>query len=294
MPEIDGIEAMHQIREMDSYYAADGEAKIIVLTADAIRGARESLLAKGFDEYLGKPVNLKQLERLLLRYIPEDKVTVSELAVEEAAPEEIAYLEESLPKVDVSIGLENCGGKISDYLNILKINYNYGNKNLEELEELFNKKDYENYTIKVHAIKSTTRGIGALNISDMALKQEEAGRAGTYEYIEENFDGLRTEYLEHLHGLEGVLRHYGMLAEVEPEEEKETLDAQMIGNILTNIRNRVDSFEFAEVFEILEDVKKYRLPGELGELFAQLEDSMDDLEVEKVRELIENALKQIS
>lgn len=294
MPEIDGIEAMQQIREMDSYYAADGEAKIIVLTADAIRGARESLLAKGFDEYLGKPVNLKQLERLLLHYIPEDKVTVSELAVEEAAPEEIAYLEESLPKVDVSIGLENCGGKISDYLNILKINYNYGNKNLEELEELFNKKDYENYTIKVHAIKSTTRGIGALNISDMALKQEEAGRAGTYEYIEDNFDGLRTEYLEHLHGLEGVLRHYGMLAEAEPEEEKETLDAQMIGNILTNIRNRVNSFEFAEVFEILEDVKKYRLPGELGELFAQLEDSMDDLEVEKVRELIENALKQIS
>ena len=179
-------------------------------------------------------------------------------------------------------------------MNILKINYNYGNKNLEELEELFNKKDYENYTIKVHAIKSTTRGIGALNISDMALKQEEAGRAGTYEYIEDNFDGLRTEYLEHLHGLEGVLRHYGMLAEAEPEEEKETLDAQMIGNILTNIRNRVNSFEFAEVFEILEDVKKYRLPGELGELFAQLEDSMDDLEVEKVRELIENALKQIS
>ena len=77
MPEIDGVEAMKQIRELDSYYAPGSDSKIIVLTADTIFGARNQLMEQGFDEYLGKPMNIKQLERLLLRFIPKEYIHIS-------------------------------------------------------------------------------------------------------------------------------------------------------------------------------------------------------------------------
>ena len=64
----------------------------------------------------------------------------------------------------------------------------------------------------------------------------------------------------------------------------------MIFNILSNIRNHVNAFEFAQVFEILEDVKKYRLPAEYRDLFTQLETLMNDLAVDDIRELIERTL----
>lgn len=308
MPEMDGIEAMQRIRGLDSYYALGGESKIIVLTADAIRGVRESLLEKGFDEYLGKPMNLRQLERLMITYLPSDNITVStrfpedadgqdDKSDEEAAdkPEDgsqdadINFLQEKLPEVDLSIGLKNCGGKTDDYLKILNINYEYGSKNLNELSELLRKKDYENYTIKVHSMKSTTKNIGALKISDMAREQEEAGRAGRYDDIDANFDALRTEYEKLLGKIEEVLRHYQILEEPVTDSNGEMLDGKMINGILSNIRMHVDAFDFDPVFEILKKRKQYRLPEAYAELFEQLEAAMEDLNVDEVRRLIENA-----
>lgn len=75
MPEMDGIEAMNDIRTISPYYAAGGDCKIIVLTADVIKGTREYLLEAGFDEYLGKPMVFPQLERLFLRYVPAEKIS---------------------------------------------------------------------------------------------------------------------------------------------------------------------------------------------------------------------------
>jgi len=69
MPGMDGIEAMHQIRSLNSYYGDKENCKIVVLTANAITGAREALLAEGFDEYLEKPMNFAKLEALLAQFI---------------------------------------------------------------------------------------------------------------------------------------------------------------------------------------------------------------------------------
>ena len=294
MPEIDGIEAMQQIRQLDSYYAPGGEGKIIVLTADAIRGSRENLLAKGFDEYLGKPMNLKRLEQLMMLYIPADKITVSEptMEIENGQEEEIKYLREKLPDVDILLGLKNCGGTVADYLSVLKINYSYGNKNLEELEALLLHKDYQNYTIKIHAIKSTTKGIGALAVSEMARKHEEAGRAGEYAYIDAHFDTFKTEYEAQLQGIEEVLSHYHMLDE-SVAADSEVLDSEMLGYILSNIQNQVEAFAFGKVFEILENVKQYRLPEDYQELFDRLEAAMNDLAVDDVRKLLHDALAEL-
>ena len=77
MPEMDGTEAMRRIRQLDPHYATGSPCKIIVLTANAIAGTRDQLMKDGFDEYLGKPMNYQQLERLLRRFLPEEKLAPS-------------------------------------------------------------------------------------------------------------------------------------------------------------------------------------------------------------------------
>ena len=69
MPELDGIESMKQIRLMGDSYSKDASSKIIVLTANAIDGAREELLAVGFDDYLSKPIDIAALEKTLIKYL---------------------------------------------------------------------------------------------------------------------------------------------------------------------------------------------------------------------------------
>ena len=70
MPEMDGVEAMHRIRGMSGAYYKS--VPIVALTANAIGGAREMFLAEGFTDFVAKPVELTNLERVLKQYLPPE------------------------------------------------------------------------------------------------------------------------------------------------------------------------------------------------------------------------------
>ena len=69
MPGKNGEDTLAEMRELDLLKGTP----VIALTADAIIGAKENYLAKGFTEYLSKPVKYESLEELLRRYIPAEK-----------------------------------------------------------------------------------------------------------------------------------------------------------------------------------------------------------------------------
>lgn len=74
MPEMDGVEAMKRIRAIPG--GKYKEKPIIALTANAVSGAREMLLAEGFDEFLPKPIEMERLGNLLetwLRPVEEER-----------------------------------------------------------------------------------------------------------------------------------------------------------------------------------------------------------------------------
>ncbi|MBR1628879.1 MAG: DegV family EDD domain-containing protein, partial [Lachnospiraceae bacterium] len=74
-------------------------------------------------------------------------------------------------------GVKHCGSP-EDYLEVLNIFYRTIDEKSDEIERYHRQSDIENYTIKVHALKSSARIIGASELSDMALSLEEAGTAG--------------------------------------------------------------------------------------------------------------------
>ena len=73
MPRMDGKETLAKIKQMPD--APGAKAKVIVCTANALVGVRAELLSAGFDDFLSKPVNGKELEEMLGKYIPASKIT---------------------------------------------------------------------------------------------------------------------------------------------------------------------------------------------------------------------------
>ena len=71
MPEMDGVETLSKIIKDDEI---DNKIPIIALTANAISGAQNEYLKYGFDDYLSKPINPAILEKLLIKYLPDDKI----------------------------------------------------------------------------------------------------------------------------------------------------------------------------------------------------------------------------
>ncbi len=69
MPEMDGVELMHRIRELGGRYE---KLPIILLTANAIRGVREEMIQEGFDEFLTKPIEVGELRRVLMKFLGQE------------------------------------------------------------------------------------------------------------------------------------------------------------------------------------------------------------------------------
>ena len=72
MPRMDGIETLHHLRERHG--GPNEDTPVICLTADAIAGARERYISEGFTDYLTKPIDGKELEKMLVSYLPPEKV----------------------------------------------------------------------------------------------------------------------------------------------------------------------------------------------------------------------------
>lgn len=298
MPEMDGIETMHQIRQLEKY-SEGTKCKIVVLTADAIKGARENLIKSGFDEYLGKPINIKQLERILIYYIDENKIFYVDSANNSnnsgttngnmntpAYDDELKHIKEMLPQLALEEAIGRCGGTIQDFLNILQVTHSFGMKQLAELEEIWMKLDYKTYIIKIHSLKSTTRNIGANKLARLAARQEEYGRLGNYQFIDDNFVKFKVEYLALLENIYKCLDYYDMLPEEKTENTLPVIDESYVIPVLKNIERCIEDFEFAKVFDILDQVKKYQLPEKYADIIQQIEELMQDLCVDEIIELL--------
>ena len=68
MPEMDGFEATKIIRANPDFKHV-AEIPIVALTAHALAGDRENCLEAGMDDYLTKPVKIKDLERIISKYL---------------------------------------------------------------------------------------------------------------------------------------------------------------------------------------------------------------------------------
>lgn len=219
MPEMDGIETLKNMKWVAENKNTD--TPVIMLTANAIIGARDEYFSAGFDDYLAKPVKETELEQMICKYLPKELVILPE---EEAKPEEDdggfdmrtllrkpevrpqtekRSLMQRLDFIDARAGVSYCAGSEAIYREVLQ-SYALG-KLREEIVDYYEKEDWKNYGIKVHALKSTSLGIGAVELSEFAKALENAARNGNIAFVKAQHDNILKEYDELLEKLREVL-----------------------------------------------------------------------------------------
>lgn len=201
MPGMDGVETLSRLREIKK---GNKSTPVIALTANALVGVKEEMLEEGFDDFLGKPMDLTELENVLIRFLKELQEEMPESGREETgfAAETAGRYESLIRKgIDVQAGIELCGGEES-YLEVLKAFVTNAPVQQRNLSQSLKLGDYRRYTVSVHALKSAAASIGALKLSEISRMHEETGNKENIAYINEDFVNLIEEYGEIVKAIE--------------------------------------------------------------------------------------------
>ena len=196
MPEMDGTEAFHKIREDENGLSRD--VPVICLTADAVIGAKEKYLAEGFSDYLTKPIDNYALEKMIMKYLPEDKyerVTDEPVmtTIEEGTGEDAFGILRSVG-IEPKTGLKYCQEDEALYRSLLA-EYAYGEiEKANDLQKSYDSENWYDYSIYVHALKSSSKMIGAGALSMRAAKLEAAANAEDSGTLKTEHNGLMEEY----------------------------------------------------------------------------------------------------
>ncbi|MCR4818508.1 MAG: response regulator [Fretibacterium sp.] len=194
MPDMDGIETLHRLRADEE--GLNLHTPVVCLTANAISGAREKYLAEGFNDYLTKPIDAMKLEAMMMVYLPKEKqiVATGDAAAREEEPAaELPDWLLGIEEIDTASGQTHCGGG-EGYLDMLKIYGEDAAANADRIEKFWRARDLSNTTIRVHALKSTSRAIGAESLGALAARLESAGNAGDEAALDAELGGLLARY----------------------------------------------------------------------------------------------------
>lgn len=273
MPEMDGIETLHGIKE-----ETESEHTIYVaLTANAISGAREFYLSKGFDDYLSKPIDGRLLEEMLKKYLPKEKVVQEETEglKQEDESEKIRQLR-TITELDVEQGILNCGSE-KGYVSVVDVFHKTAKQNADAIEAYDSTGDLENYTIKVHALKSAARIIGAMELSDRAKELEMAGKAGEVDVIRQKNGSL-------LHAYRELDEKLGVVQDPATGNGQEVTEA-IRKDAFQTIVELSGSMDYEMMENVLRDLKGYRFVPEDEERLQQIEECLLQLDWEGISEI---------
>lgn len=193
MPELDGIETLQEMKRTEHMCK---ETPVIVLTANAIVGAREAYIEKGFVDYLSKPITGKELEEALIKYLPSGKVIPKEKDDMNTGSFGDTTEADNISLINKEHGLTYCSGDTEFYKSVLELFADEYEKRLQVIEETISEENLEDYVVQLHGLKSTAGTIGADSLSELAKKLEQAGKNNDRAYIKENHDACMKLYQE--------------------------------------------------------------------------------------------------
>lgn len=209
MPQMNGIETLEKIKKIypDKY----DKTPIISLTASAVSGDKEKMMKAGFTDYLSKPVNIDDMERLMIKYLPQDSVIISDGKEDEAEDDELSKLPDIIfahPEIDPEKGIEYCGDA-EDYIFAIETYAMSIDAKAEQIESNYADGDLENLAINVHSLKSTSAAIGAMELSEKAKVLEFAAKDSDTDLISRELPDLLASYRSLKSILEEILQNSG-------------------------------------------------------------------------------------
>lgn len=285
MPVMDGVEATRAIRKLEREEYK--KLPIIALSANATLEARDMFIKEKMNDFVAKPIKVKEISQCILRWLPEDKVIVEEDNENTAKASDMADEAEKLPMIeglDVKEGIKNCGS-LELFFSLLSDFYKLIDSKSAKVEQCLKDGLIREYTIEVHALKSMARMIGAMELSDLFYQMEQLGNAQKVEEIQKRTPEILDLYRSYKEFLKEHI--------VSEEEEKTQVSAETIKATLMRLHDAMDTFDLDEVDSAMKEVEGYEFPEDMQKMVEQLSIFVTDVAMEEVLKLTEEMCGQL-
>lgn len=296
MPEMDGIETLRHIRTYTDFPCRD--TPIIVLTANAVSGAREKYLAEGFDAFLSKPIVPQKLETMIQNMLPQELLQQAEQTgadtgtrTQAALPQTDKLLDD-LPQVD-GLDWQYAWLHLPDMellASTVKEFYAQIFSAADRLEDAYRQVHepayLDQYRIQVHAMKSLAASVGIIPLSGTAKILEYAARDGRIDIIESMTAAFLEEwrsYRQKLHGVFGIAM----------ETKKEITDASVIQALLEMVRIHMQEMDIDQADELIQQLQAYAYPADLEQQMQKLAEAVTNLDPEETERLSDVMIAQM-
>ncbi len=278
MPVMDGIETTQKLRAMEGEYYQ--KVPVVALTANALTDAREMFARAGLDDFVAKPIEMKEICTCIKKWLPDDLLVKGGEAgrKESQVPEEQGVAEEE------ALALENAGiyakegirfsGSEKLWRTLLGDFYKLIDIKANKLEKCLADGLIRDYTIEVHALKNTARMIGAGKLSEWFHRMEDCGNAESVVEIRKETPALLKEYRK----LKEVLRPYGEIQ----NKEKQEVTVEKLTELLTKIRDSMNEFDIDSVDEAMRELEKCRVPKQCEQYMDTLRAGVADVMMDEV------------
>jgi len=182
MPNMSGVETLGMLRKIKDF-----KTPVVALTAHATIGMREKYLAKGFNDYIAKPIEQSELEKVLLKFLKGEGTIKDE---EDLSIANLGILVENGIDVEKAIqlldGIDTYNETLADFLEEAP-------KKIKRLDEYRASNDMENYAILAHSFKTDAKYCGLIDLIDLAYHHELESKNNNLGYINDNFKKLNDE-----------------------------------------------------------------------------------------------------
>ena len=299
MPVMDGIETTERIRQSsDEYYHT---VPIIALTANALMDAREQFAKAGMNDFVAKPIEIKEICKCLKKWLPEEliipidqsgqnKTVTPEKGVQstdQGARDGESVQSQPLPElpgINAADGIKYSGSEKLWY-KLLGDFYKLIDAKANKLEKCLADGLIKDYTIEVHALKNTARMAGAAQLSEWFHRMEDCGNAGDVETITRETPDL----LKELRSYKEILRPYG---EAGNQNKQEATSEELI-EILTRMRDAMDEFDVDTADEAMQELEKLRIPDNCVQFMETLRVAIVDVMMEEVMNTADEMIKEL-
>ena len=271
MPNMDGVETLHKIKAGNLC----NDTPIIVLTANAVVGAKEEYLKEGFDDYLSKPIVPDKLDKMILYYLPKELVKEGDCIEKQTKSANV----ENLPQLD-EFDFEYAMNLLQNeelLLNTLEEFHKSLGQLPEKLSVLVDEIQQEEqrtlYRIEVHALKSTAAAVGAMLLSKLARMLEVAAADNQIERIT----------LLHPVLLEEIEKHKERISTVFPmsEERTEVESMEEILAFFDMLKCSLEGEDYQTADIICSEINKYKYPEQIQVLVDEIATQVMNLEAEE-------------
>ncbi|MCD7708274.1 MAG: PocR ligand-binding domain-containing protein [Clostridiales bacterium] len=286
MPGMDGIETTHVVRRM---LGDNGNVPIIALTANAVEGMREMFVKEGMNDFVAKPIEMRVILSKLRQWLPpellvkQDHVEMKNSSAglkEESMGEHMITIE----GLDVESAMKLLGNEAL-FWSVLKEYYRVIDRKIAKIEEFMETEQWHEYTIEVHALKSASRQIGALELAKTAENMEAAGNNEDIDAIREITPGMLELYAHY----KDILRPYceDEAADSAQQGSGEQINSDELASEFSDLREAMDNLDMDAMENVIQDMEQYSYTDAQQEYFEKLKYAVDDIDTEKCEQIIE-------